>query len=290
MGDTKKDLINRIRDNAQNFSASDHLIADYLLQEYPRSFLQNASGIAAKLNINVATVVRFFPKLGYKSAKNAMRLFKEEISFLIDSPLDRYRQPLQGKDESVDKISMDTMNLDWDNMRQSMESMDKTHFDKTVHLLADVNRTVFSMGMMKEHCLAYYFYYQMSKFTDNCYLFNSLDLLETLPKMKPGDILFSFDFRRYHSLHRKVMEYAKKIGAVNIIVSDSPLSPSISKADYSFFMETSGLHAFDSYTGAMCFINAIINTLTERYGAPLKKKYQRMEKIYSCLDVFDASK
>ena len=285
----KNRLSEKISRSAARFTPSDFRIADYLLRAYPTGLLQNASEIASELNINVSTVTRFFPKIGYRNIKEATADFREDIQFIAKSPIDRFRKA--GRKSPIRQDAFDkAMELDWSNIQQTFSTIDDGAVNDFMELIGDNTKAVYVLGTRKEFSLAYYFYYQIASFRDNASLLNPTNLVDQLSCLRPNDLLVIFDFRRYSRIHAKASQYAKEVGAQVVVFADSPITPSAGRADCLFLVTTAGLSAFDSYTAAITLINTLMALMIESYGKQLEAKYERLEKLFRRFEVFNFQK
>ncbi len=282
MDSAKISLSQRIKENASKFTQSDQLIADYLMSEYPNSLLQNASEISAAVNVDVSTVTRFFPKIGYNSIKNAHMNFREEFKFSMNSPLDRVLDIKNQNDKVFEKV----LKLDLENIQKTYQGLDLDRMEAAVHMLGDKKRQVFILGFRKEFSLAYYTYHQLMGFKDNIFLLRGSNLIDFLARMKTRDVLLVFDFRRYAAVHVKACQYAKSIDCHVITIADSPMAPSAPHSDNHLIVTTKGASAYDSYTAAMSLINILQALLLEYYGVCFKKKYTALEDLFVRFDMF----
>jgi DNA-binding MurR/RpiR family transcriptional regulator len=285
----KNRLSEKISRSTDRFTPSDYRIADYLLRTYPAGLLQNASEIATKLNINVSTVTRFFPKIGYRNIKAATADFRGDIQFLAKSPMDRFRNADRKSPPREDAFDR-AMELDWSNIQQTFSTIDEGTVSAFMNLIGDKSRAIFVLGTRKEFSLAYYFYYQVASFRDNACLLNPTNLVDQLSRLRPDDLLVVFDFRRYSRLHAKASQYSKDVGGQMVVFADSPITPAAERADCLFLVTTAGLSAFDSYTAALTLINALITLMIEKYGHHLEAKYERLEELFKRFKVFNFQK
>lgn len=285
MDHPKNRLAEKISRRAENFTPSDRIIADYLLRAYPLGLMQNASEIAEALNVNTSTVTRFFPKIGYANIKAARTDFREDIRFLINSPLDRFRTQDRRPPAADDAFSK-AMEKDWANIQKTMRGVDSGTVSTFFDLLADPRRAVYTLGTRKEFSLAYYFSYQIASFRNDTRLLHPTNLVDQLANIRTGDILVVFDFRRYSRMHAKACRYAGETGAKVVVFADSPITPACAWADCLFLVNTSRLSVFDSYTAGMTLINALMAVMIERHGKKLESKYERLESLYKQFDVF----
>lgn len=285
MDHPKNHLAKRISLNIEKFTPTDHRVADYILREYPTSMLQNASEIARALQINVSTVTRFFPKIGYQSIKDAMTDFKKNIQFLINSPLDRYLQ-YHEEPTTNQNVFNKIIELDVSNIQNTFKELSEKAVNLFVELITNKSRSIYVLGTRKEFSVAFYFYYQMASFRDNIFLLNPSNLIDQLSRVKSRDLLIIFDFRRYSGIHRKASRFIKEIGGEVIVFADSPIAPSAAYSDCLLVVKTTGLSAFDSYTAALALNNALLALLIEHLGEQFREKSKRFEDLYKRFEVF----
>jgi len=251
----------RISRNTDKFTPSDHMIAGYLLRTYPAGFLQTASELAKELKINVSTVTRFFPKIGYQNIKEVTADLRQDILFLINSPLDRF-----------DAFNQNPTNKSF------------------IDLIGDQSVAVYVLGVRKEFSLSFYFYYQLASLRDSVRLLQPTNLVDQLSRMKPDDLIIVFDFRRYSDVHTKAAQYIKNRGGHVIVFADSPISPVAYLADLLFLTKTEGLSAFDSYTAVIALINVIFVMVIETHSHLFKAKWERIEELYKRFGIFSFQK
>ena len=281
----KNHLAEKISQGTEIFTPSDRIIADYLLRAYPLSLLQNASEIADELGINTTTVTRFFPKIGYRNIRAARTDFRQDIRFMVNSPLDRFRtqgKKLTGVADSFSKV----MEMDWSNIQNTLSVLSEETVDTYFKLIGDRSKAIYTLGTRKEFSLAYYFFMHISSFRNNTKLLNPANLVDQLANVQPDEILVVFDFKRYSHFHEKACRYVSEMGGKVIVFADSPIAPAANLADCIFLINTSGPSVFDSYTAGMTLINILQCIMVETHGSELEEKHARLESLYKQFDVF----
>ena len=289
MGHPKNRLAIKISQGSDKFTPSDRAIADYLLRVYPLGLLQNASEIAEELGINTATVTRFFPKIGYQNIREARADFRQDIQFMVNSPLDRLHTETKQQVDTVDGIA-NVMEMDLINIRNTLNSLSKDTIETFFALIRDNNRTLYTLGTRTEFYLAYFFHIQVSHFRKRMVLLTTDNIVNQLADIQAGDILVNFDFRRYSRVHDKASSYVSERGGKIIVFADSPIAPAVNSADCLFLINTMAPSIFDSYTAGMAMINALMFQMVEMYGSDLKEKHAQLETLYRELNLFKFQK
>jgi DNA-binding MurR/RpiR family transcriptional regulator len=268
-------------------TASDRKIADYLLRSYPAGLLENASNIARALDVNVSTVSRFFPKIGYRSIRSAHRELKDGLGFLIASPLNRSQaRPRPAGDGRG--LFQGVAHLDMQNIQDTFHDVSFPDVRKLVQLLLDRNRGVYFFGPRKHHSLCYYAFIQLNGIRENVFLAptGNYFVADLLARLRPRDVLWLFDFRRYPRLSGKVAEYCARAGASIVLFTDSALAPLIPYADLRFTIATRGVSWFDSYTAGIALINALLAEYVRRAGNSARDRYAIRERLFRHFEIF----
>lgn len=278
-------LTERLMAHGDNFTASDTVIADYLLNNYPKSLLQNASEVSETLDLNIATVTRFFMKLGYSSAKEALADFKEELEFIIDSPLNRYGAVGSEHGECGEEVAR-LLQLEQANIAATLSKIDMTTLRAVAELLIDERRKVFISATMKEYSLAYYLYKQLLSSRGQVYLFRGHNIADFMCELDAASVCVVMDFRRYANPNIKVAKHAKDMGAKLIAVTDSRFCATALLADHQFTVATKSTTMFDSYTAGMALVNVIMMSLVNLNGGSFKQRLDRMENVYAAFNLF----
>ncbi|MFA5027049.1 MAG: MurR/RpiR family transcriptional regulator [Candidatus Methylomirabilota bacterium] len=266
---------------------SDRRIADYLVRSYPTGLLESASSIAAALGVNVSTVSRFFPKIGYRSIRGAHRELREGLDFLIASPLTRAgRQPREAKGER--RLLQDVLHLELRNLQETYDGIDPADVRRLMRLLADRSRAVYVFGARKHYSLAYYAFLQLNGIREDVVLAptGNYFVADILARLRPQDVVWLFDFRRYPQLGVKVAEYAAQVGASIVLFTDSTLAPLTRLAKLKFIVATRGLSWFDSYTAGVSLVNAILAEYIRTVGASARARYAVRERLFRHFEIF----
>ncbi len=268
-------------------TASDRKIADYLLRSYPAGLLENASSIARTIDVNVSTVSRFFPKIGYRSIRSAHRELKDGLDFLIASPLTRSQARLRPAADGRG-LFQDVLRLDLRNIQDTFRDVSFDDVRKLMRLLLDRTRSVYFFGPRKHHSLCYYAFIQLNGVRENVFLAptGNYFVADLLARVRARDVLWLFDFRRYPRLSGKVAEYCAQAGASIVLFTDSALAPLVPYADLKFTVATRGASWFDSYTAGVSLVNALLAEYVRRAGNSARERYAVRERLFRHFEIF----
>lgn len=285
--DPKKQFLDRIVKNQSSLSLTDKKIADYLVHSYPGALLETASEISKKLDVSISTVTRFFPKIGFKSIRDAHSDLKKDFDYLKNSPLDRYHHSLE--DVANDNTLFDKMkDLDISNIQETFRGINNEDILNIAELICNENNAIYIVGERKMFGLSFYLYVQLNSLHPNVVHVRTDQSLvaDHIVKVRKKDVLIVFDFRRYVKVNQRMTEVFKKTGGKIIVIADSPISPSAKSADILLLVKTKGVSIFDSYTAAYFLINTILAEIIQRSGDYVRQKYEKLEEYYKEFDIF----
>lgn len=279
-----RERVNRVY---PRFTQGDRTIADHLLRTYPTGLLESASAIAQTLGLHVSTVTRFFPKIGYANIKAANRDVREALDFLMASPMARARE----RDRAVrgdTALFREVQRLDLKNIQDTFTDLSLADARRFLRLLLDRKRSVYVFGARKHFALCFYAFIQLNGVRENVFLAptGNFYVADLLTRVRPGDVLWLFDFRRYPRIGSKVAEYCKQVGAAVVLFTDSPLAPAARHADLRFISATSGAAPFDSYAGCVSLTNAFLAEYVRRTPEAVRKRYEMQEALFRHFDIF----
>lgn len=287
MPNPKLQFHDRISQAYPRLTLSDRKIADYLLRRYPAGLLENASSIASALHVNISTVSRFFPKIGYRSIRSAHRELKEGLDFLIASPLRRgQRQPRESADGQ--RLLQAVLHLDLRNLQETFDGVSRDDVRRLMRLLVDRRRAVYVFGARKHYSLAYYAFLQLNGIRENVFLAPTGNFLmaDLLARLRPRDVVWLFDFRRYPRLGGRVAEFCAEVGAPVALFTDSPLAPLARFAEVKFIVATRGVTWFDSYTAGVSLVNGLLAEYIRLAGESARDRYAVQERLFQHFEIF----
>ena len=285
MSSKKPDFLTRLEINKEKLTKSDKLIAEFMVRSYPKALLFNASEISVKVNVNASTVIRFFSKLGYKSAKNVQDEFRGQADFIMKSALDIYYEH-GTKGDINNAIIKRILECDLTNISSTLGNISTKDLQSVLALIKDSKNAIYIVGERKQLGMSYYLYSQLNAARDNVNFVTSGNAPDHLLRLKAGDLLVVFDFRRYPSINKKAAMVTKSQGGKVIAFVDSPMAPVQPYADHSFLVYTKTISAFDSYTAVVSLLNVLVAITVDKFGKKFEDRYKRLIDIYSHLDTF----
>lgn len=280
-------FLERLEAEHQKLTASDRVIAQYLIDHHPQAILESASSIARKAKLSAATVVRFFAKLGYNGFAEAQEEVRREVALKLDSPLERIAI-MAGERGSTEDFLFRYYSAEIENVRSTFEQVDRTVFNAIAELLLTAKGRVYIVGEKHSYSVAFLLYAHLNVCLDNVVLVDSGEAMiaDRLLWVQPDDVLFCVSIRRYSPNGVKSAEYFRSIGAKVIVLTDNQLSPLTPLATHRLVMRTASPSVFDSFTAAMSLAGAITGVVARERRQRVSETLKGAEALWKHFGTF----
>lgn len=279
------DLIKVIRQKYSQLSKGQKIIANYIINDYDKAAFMTAAKLGDILNISESTVVRFAIKLGY----DGYRDLQNQLQELIKNKLTTLQRLNLADDDyhSNEDTLMKIMEKDLDNIKKTVNEIDRESFHKAVNLILNAEN-IYTIGLRSSTFLAGYLSFYLNFLFDNTRLVSSgaSDIFEQMLKIGPGDVIVIITYPRYTRKTIDVLEYVKEKGATVIAITDSFLSPAVEKADVALIANSEMLSFVDSLVAPMSLINALIVALGTEKRNELNAYFQELEEIWKRYNIY----
>lgn len=280
----QKRFYNLINEKREEMSKSQHIIADYIL-ENPHSipFLTGAK-LADITGVSEATVVRFATFLGF-SGYNEMQ---QQLAASIERRLNTVERLEMSRAEytETEKVIYDHFNEDIKNIQETMEQLNIEDFEQAANYILDAkriyiiaNRSAFSLGTF----LQYYFNI----------IFDKSELIHTtesafdhIHNVDENDVVIGISYARYTKSTLDVVSYAKEKGAKIVALTDNLTSPITAYADISLFASSNMKSFLDSFVAPLSVINTLIAYIGNKQRKRTEKRLEKFEQLWDQYDVF----
>lgn len=282
----ESDLLTRLNDELKTFSKGQRAIAKFILDNYDKAAFMTAGKLGKIVGVSESTVVRFAADLGYDGYP-AMRKALQEM---IRNRLTSVQRIEVAKDRIDDKeIIKSVITSDMQNLQASLEALDRDSFDEAVNAIVEA-KNVFIVGMRTSTALASFMGQYLNLLRDNVKVINNTaasEIHEQIIRIGEGDLFLGISYPRYSSHTVDAMQFAKKMGAKVIAITDSKTSPLASIADISMFAKSEMVSFIDSLVAPMSLINAMIIAVARRNKDVVSETFTRLENIWMEYDVYE---
>ena len=283
-----KDVLHTIQASTPELSKGQKRIAAYILSDYDKAAFMTASKLGKLVGVSESTVVRFASQLGYDGYPAMQRALQEIVRSKLTSI-----QRIQASNDtlfSADVVAS-VLHRDMDTIRQAIEGIDRSAFETVVDKLMSA-RHIYILGVRSSSFLAGYLHFYLHLIFENVTLVttNSAgDILESILRIGPGDVLVGISFPRYSQSTVKGVRYAHDRGADVVSITDSELSPLYPLSSVALMARSDMISFVDSLVAPFSLLNALILAAGHRKNADIAQIFDRLENIWDEYGVFGRS-
>ncbi|MFC6583429.1 MurR/RpiR family transcriptional regulator [Sulfitobacter aestuariivivens] len=246
---------------SDSLTQSERKLAATLLSNYPFSGLLNIQELAEEAGVSTASISRFTTKLGLDGYADMQRKLVDELRRGDLSPVDLHARSTRIKGSFLAGFLA--------RAAAQIESADDAitdgQFDRITALMSDQRRQVFALGGRISDTIARHLTFHLAQSREGVEHM-SRDI-ESWPghllRMRPGDVVFLVDFRRYEpSLERLARAMATKRVKI-VLLTDSWISPVKRNAAEVLAVPIETGTVWDSYAAALAIVEALVARIAE---------------------------
>jgi DNA-binding MurR/RpiR family transcriptional regulator len=280
-----RDVIEELRQSYEQFTLSQKRIAEYIVEHAQTVAFSTVDQMAAKLDVNPSTIVRFTYRLGL----NGFPDLQERMREIVRGHLARTGDPNnEGGDAASQATSFGaSLSHDWRNLRHTIANLDAGAFDRAVQLIAHARR-IYVVGGFSTFAVAHYFAMVLAQLRANVSLLASNDGSEALGlvEVEAEDCLIAFTFPHYAEGTRRIAVWAKERKAKVLAVTDSPITAVGQLADVVILALATGTGLHNSMVAPIAVANALLNAFAAEEGATASERFARSNRLMHRWDAF----
>jgi DNA-binding MurR/RpiR family transcriptional regulator len=293
MIEQQADVLTRIRANYDTMSKSQQRVGEFFLTRGLEAVYLSAARIAELLNVSHSTVVRTAQAIGFEGFPDLQAALQEHFLGRINSA-SVYQQgsrklvgELSEPHESAASILQRTMLTDARNIESLIPQISVPDFERAIDLLIEAP-SVYVIGLRSSAPLALNFSVGLRQIRPNCVMLQPGygDLVDQVAPIAEGDVLFSICFGRYMRETLACMDYARKVKATVITVTDTPLSPAAKRADLAFVVRY-GVWFYGASAALFSLLNALMMAILLRQGGNAQRRMGQVDKIIEQFGIFE---
>lgn len=281
-----KDILTLIESEMRGFSKGQKLIANYILDSYDKAAFMTASRLGRTVKVSESTVVRFAAELGYDGYPAMQKALQEMIRNKLTA--------VQRIEVSNDRMSNQdilpmVMHADAENIRLTLEEVDRSSFDRSVKDILAARR-IYILGVRSAYALSSFLGFYFNMMFENvvvAHTNSSSEIFEQILRIGEGDVIIGISFPRYSKRTLKAMGYAKERGATAIAITDSKASPLAGIADHTLLARSDMVSFVDSLVAPLSLVNALIAAVSREKGEEIEGTFSRLEQIWDEYQVYE---
>ncbi len=251
-----------IKKKSKTMTQSERKLATALLSDYPYAGLISIHELADRADVSPPSISRFVTKIGLSGYQEMQRRLISELKGGYKSPLDLHEisQPIESG--YLAEFTMRTA----EHMRVAAEAITEGQFNRITELLGDPKRDIYALGGRISDTIATYLSFHLRQARTGVFHIprDPESWPEYLLRMKPGDIFFLADFRRYQPNLAKLAKQADiERKAQVILMTDKWLSPANRYASEVLAVPIDTGTIWDSYSAALAVTEALVTRVAE---------------------------
>ncbi|MBR3927372.1 MAG: MurR/RpiR family transcriptional regulator [Clostridia bacterium] len=276
--DNAQELLQRLNHSGKRLSKSHRRIAECIVSHYDKAAFMTASRLGEYVGVSESTVVRFAAALGYDGYPQLQKALQELIRHRLTATQRLEMTGDMGHAQVLNKV----LKTDIQNIRSTLDELDLNTFDSVIESMLEA-RNIYVLGLRASAPLAEFLGHYLNFIFPNVHTVTSgvSDVFEQVARISDEDVLLGISFPRYTSHTVKAMKFARSRGATLIAITDGPLSPLHTEANYCLMAKSDMASFVDSMAAPLSLINALIVALSQRRRTQVTEYFQKMEDIWS---------
>jgi len=252
-------LENRITELFPTLSHAHQKLARLILDNGLFVAFASAAELGKQVGVSNATVVRFCQALGYDGYPELQAAVRANLPTYVHKvqQIERKRGGLR-----ANNVLQRVFELDAQNLNDTLAKLDPDRFWSAVRATAKASHILVVAGGLSAGPALYLAHsLNVMGFDVRVVLNGGIPLALELVRLKSSSVLIGISVWRYVADTVTAMEYAQRIGATRIAITDSLVAPIAQHASFAFQIATKGAAHSLSLTSVSALINAFIAAL-----------------------------
>lgn len=268
----------RIEELSDALTSAERKICAALLADYPYAGLEPIQTLAEHTQVSSPSISRFVSKLGFQGYQDFQRALIAELRKGQLSPLELHHSGRQVHGEYLEDFAARAAEL----LSALPQTIATAQFDRLCKLLSDDKRAVYVLGGRISDSIALYLSRHLRQV--RAQVFHLPADHETWPeyllRMRPRDVLFLVDFRRYQANLAQLAALAAKKRNVQVaVLTDKWLSPAAKHASDVFAVPIDSGTMWDSYTPALALMEAVVTKIAEDNWPKARRRIEAWDAV-----------
>lgn len=286
----KKRIVDIISDKYGQFTKSQKIIAQYIINNYRKLPSMAIQDIADELDVSDATIIRFTQSLGYKGYLDFKNDLKAEVHQYY-APYSRFYRAISppfegeavnGENSLMDKIAYDDLSC----MKEFYETFDRS---SVVELAQRINNSSFihiaGFGTDAVPATFLEWYLSVMGYNSRLYTDSGFATSRLVTGFKKNDLMIIFATPRHLKIEKAVIEAAKEQGTYIVFISNDSSLELSSLCNKSLYVSERANEMINSYVTYMSLCNLIVMEVYEKNKEDVDKILKREAELNEYFDV-----
>lgn len=267
-----------IEAHVADFTATERRISTTILLDYPFSGLVPAQELTEKARTSASSMSRFVKKIGFQDFQDFQHCLTDELRQMRFSPIERKKMstPVNGAYLKNFLGRIEAL------LKEATATVSEAQFTRICGMLADTRRAVYFIGGRMSDTLLQYMSRLLRQLREKVYNLSPDPEVwpEYLLRMRPRDILFVADFRRYQAnLATLAGKAVRDRKASVILMTDRWMSPVSRNASEIIALPTNSNTLWNSCSGAFAVIEAILTNIAEANWGSARQRIEHWDAL-----------
>lgn len=282
------DLIKLIQSKFHNLSKGQKILAQFIMSNYDKAAFMTAAKLGEKVGVSESTVVRFANAIDFEGYPQLQKQLQEMVKNKLTTV---QRIEMSSDYSNEESVLKNVLKADIENIRATLDEINYSVFENVVKGIIEV-RTVYIIGLRSSTALAEFLGFYLNLIMDKVHVvtYTIGDIFEQLFRVDERDMVIGIGFPRYSSKTVNALEYCKSRGARVVAITDSPLSPLASNADYTLIAKSNMESFVDSIVAPLSVLNALIVAVGIKEKSTLSSSFTRLEEIWDKYSIYASDK
>lgn len=263
-------------------------IAEFLDHNRHMNAFETVSSISQKVGVSKATVVRFISHLGYTSFYEFKKEIRKEISYKLESPLNRYMQKKNHLMANGGDIVGRYFSFIIQALEETYARVDPKIIKEVARLIMGAKGVLYIMGQRRSYGLAYILWALLKHLRDRVILLdNHASMLpDRLIDVTADDLLIAITRRRHSKQTFLTAKYFAEQGAKIILLTDRKFTPLSHLTRLQLIAYSNSPSIFDSLCPTMAILETLIFAIVSIYKNGIFERLRVTEKLFKDFETF----
>ncbi|GAA3533763.1 MurR/RpiR family transcriptional regulator [Zobellella aerophila] len=241
-------------------------VAAYVLDNTNSVAFDTVAVIAEQADVPPSTLIRFANAFGYSGFNDMKQVFRRHLMEETANYTERAKMFRDLEDqpspEQPEEILNEFARANVQALQQLAAQTSAEDLNKAVQILADAEN-IYVIGLRRSFSVATYLTYALRHLNRRAFLIDGLGGMfqEQLELIGPKDVVVAISFSPYARETLALTETASMVGARQIAITDSQVSPLASFSDICFVVKEAQVDAFRSQSASLCLVQSFAVSL-----------------------------
>jgi len=250
------DLQPAILERYGNFSKSNKIVADFLLENWETVAFTTLDKLALQIGVSTTTIIRFARALNLDGYSALQQEVQRSLKTKVSLP---QRLDISMEHTQLAQLLTDSFQNDISDLHKTLENISVADVNRSVELIVNA-KNVYVLGIRACFSIAHYMAIRLGQVRENVHLLQGIGGIypEETVSIHPEDVCIAYMFPRYSRVAMNILVLIKKAGAKTIIISSPSHSTLDEYADVVLPCWTHGATIKNSLVAPLCLSQYLV--------------------------------